>query len=519
MKLSNFLCGEWVEGAGEGIALHNPVTGDEVARVSSDGLDLDAALSYARMQGNSSLQAMNYAERAGLLKKISEVLSANRDRYYDIARINYGATKTDAAVDIDGAIFTLKFYARAASALGDATLLKEGSPVGLAKTEDFQGQHYLQPLSGVAVFINAFNFPSWGLWEKAAPAIVSGVPVVIKPATPTAWLTQIMVKDVIDAGILPKGALSVVCGSARELLNFVQAEDVVSFTGSAETAAMIKTHPAVVANSVRVNIEADSLNAAILGSDAIPGSDEFALAVREIVSELTTKAGQKCTAIRRIFVPSESIDALSDVLITKLGKISVGDPADEAIRMGPLVSVEQKDAALTALAQLQADSSSVFDQNSADVDQGAMLSPILLRNDHGLDAAATHDVEVFGPVATLIPYDTDDSLIAMIRRGKGSLVASLYSSDIDFITTIIPAIADLHGRLMVVDKTVGKQHTGHGNVMPSCMHGGPGRAGGGEELGGLRALTLYHRRYVVQSSPQVLAALNAKAVDINVLCQ
>ena len=388
----------------------------------------------------------------------------------------------------------------------------------LAKTDAFQGQHFLMPLTGVAVFINAFNFPAWGLWEKAAPALLAGVPVLVKPATPTAWLAQRMVEDVVRAGILPAGALSIVCGSARDLLDHVEECDVVSFTGSADTAARLRTHPNVLARSVRLNVEADSINCAILGPDAQPGSAEFDLAVKEIVREMTVKAGQKCTAIRRILVPTEAARALADAVAGKLAGYKVGNPRSEGVRVGPLVNKVQQQAALEGLAQLREECEVVFggDAGFAPVDataDAAFLQPTLLFCDKGVAARRVHDVEVFGPVATVLPYAGVADAIAIARRGRGSLVASVYSADSGFLGDLVPAIADLHGRVMVVDAAVGGQHTGHGNVMPNCLHGGPGRAGGGEELGGLRALALYHRRCVVQGGPALLDALSRDAAD------
>lgn len=523
MKLSNLVYGQAVEGRGEGVALVDPVTGAELARVSSDGVDLGRALAFARDEGGRGLQARSYAERAAMLAAIAELLGAKRADYFDISRRNSGSTEADAAFDVDGAIFTLKSFARLGKGLGGARCLREGERAALARTDAFQGQHFLLPLKGVAVFINAFNFPAWGLWEKAAPALLAGVPVLVKPATPTAWLTQRMVSDVVEAGILPAGALSVVCGAARDLLDHVDENDVVSFTGSADTAARIRTHPRVVARSVRVNVEADSVNAAILGPDAVPGSPEFELAVHEVVREMTIKAGQKCTAIRRVLVPAGSARALADAVAARLAGCPVGDPRDPAVRVGPLVSRAQRAAALDGLAALREECEVVFGDDpgfvplGADPAVSAFVQPTLLYCDRGLAAERVHDVEVFGPVATVMPYADTADAIAMARCGRGSLVASVYSADPAFVTTLVPAIADLHGRVLVVDATVGAQHTGHGNVMPTCLHGGPGRAGGGEELGGLRALALYHRRCVVQGGPAVLDTLASGAGDAALL--
>nr|WP_249115823.1 3,4-dehydroadipyl-CoA semialdehyde dehydrogenase [Azoarcus sp. L1K30] len=523
VKLNNHLCGQWLQGAGEGVPLLDPVSGEELVRVSSEGLDLGAAMAYARDQGGSALRAMSYEQRAACLGQIAEVLSANREAYFDISLRNSGSTAADAGFDVDGAIFTLKTYARAGKVLGAARQLKDGGRVALAKTDVFQGQHFLTPLQGVAVFINAFNFPAWGLWEKAAPALLSGVPVLVKPATPTAWLTQRMVEDVVAAGILPPGAISIVCGGARDLLDHVDARDVVSFTGSADTAARIRNHPAVVAHSVRVNVEADSVNSAVLGPDAVPGTAEFDLAVKEVVRELTIKSGQKCTAIRRIFAPAAVATALADAVAARLSGMTVGNPRTEGVRVGPLVSRAQQAAALEGLAKLKLDARLVFGGDpdfvpvDADPAVSAFVQPALLFCDKGLDAQYVHDVEVFGPVATVLPYADPAALVAMVRRGGGSLVASVYSADAAFLCEFIPAIADMHGRVMVVDGVIGNQHTGHGNVMPTCLHGGPGRAGGGEELGGLRALAMYHRRHVVQGGSSLLDALCEGAADAALL--
>jgi 3,4-dehydroadipyl-CoA semialdehyde dehydrogenase len=348
------------------------------------------------------------------------------------------------------------------------------------------------------------------------------MPVFVKPATPTAWLTQRMVADVVEAGILPEGALSIVCGSARDLLDHVEECDVVSFTGSADTAARVRSHPAVVKKSVRVNIEADSVNAAILGPDAAPGTPVFDLLVREVVREMTVKTGQKCTAIRRVLAPKGVAAALGDAIAAKLAKLTVGDPRHLDVRVGPLVSAAQRDAALEGLARLKSECAVVFgaaaDFVPLDAEQSnAFLQPTLLFCDRGLAAQHVHDTEVFGPVATLIAYADAAEAVALARRGKGSLVASVFSDDAGFLATTARAIADLHGRVMAVNSEVGSQHTGHGNVVPTCLHGGGGRAGGGEELGGLRGLAFYHRRMVLQGPKAVIEALRADGADAALL--
>lgn len=523
MRLDNYVQGGWQAATGDAAALLSPVTGQMLAQVSSAAVDFAAALAYSRDIAGPRLRSATYAARAQMLAAVAEVLVANRDAYFDISRQNSGATEGDAAFDVDGAIFTLKTFARAGRALGEARRLHEGARAPLAKGGVFEGQHFLAPLEGVAIFINAFNFPAWGLWEKAAPALLAGMPVWVKPATPTAWLAQRMVADVVAAGVLPEGALSIVCGSARDLLDHVGANDVVSFTGSADTARRIRSHPAVVAHSVRVNVEADSVNAAIVGPDAQPGSEVFELAVKEVVREMTVKTGQKCTAIRRVLAPAAFARAFAEAVAARLARMTPGDPAAEGVRVGPLVSREQQAVALQGIAQLREDGEAVygadpdFCPDGLDPAVAAFVQPTLLYCPAPRHARHVHDVEVFGPVATVMPYEDLADAVALVRRGGGSLVASAYSGEADFVTGLVEGIAPLHGRVMVVDAAVGNQHTGHGNVMPTCLHGGPGRAGGGEELGGLRALALYHRRYVVQAGPAVLDRLMRESADAGLL--
>lgn len=521
MKLLNYVGGRWLAGAGDGVALIDPVLGTELCRASTAGLDYTAALDYARGTGNVALRGLTFAERAALLGKISDVLTANRAAYYEIALANSGSTEADAAFDIDGSIFTLKYYARAAAGLGNARFLLDGGLTPLSKDKTFQSLHIAVPVRGVAILINAFNFPAWGLWEKAAPALLSGVPVFVKPATATAWLTQRMVEDVAKAGVLPDGAISIACGSAGDLLDHVTSSDVVSFTGSAATAARIRTAPAILHASVRVNIEADSLNAALLGPDAKPGTAEFDLLVKEVVREMTVKAGQKCTAIRRILVPAVLKDAVAEALVARLGKITVGNPRNKDVRMGPLVSKTQQRTAQEGIARLKREARVLFDGGGdkfqpidADASTGAFVPPTLLLCNDAVGASAVHDVEVFGPVATVLPYDDLAQAFAIARLGQGSLVASVFSGDPDIIETAAVELADSHGRVLAVNAAVGQSQTGHGNVMPMSLHGGPGRAGGGEELGGLRALAFYHRRSAIQGPEERLKALAERGAEL-----
>ena len=510
--LPNYAAGRWQTGTGPGAVLTDPVLGTELVRVDSTGLDLAEAFAFARSQAGPALRAMTYRERAALLGAIVEVLQTHRDAYYDIATANAGTVKNDSAVDIDGGIFTLGQYARWGDALGDARALRDGDAVKLGKEPVFLSQHLQVPVRGVALFINAFNFPAWGLWEKAAPALLSGVPVIVKPATTTAWLTQRMVKDVVDAGVLPAGALSVIAGSSAGLMDQLLPFDVVSFTGSADTAGLIRSHPAVARRSVRANIEADSLNSAILLPDAKPGSDAFNLMVREVVREMTVKSGQKCTAIRRVLVPAAMYGAAAEAIAAQLAGVSVGNPRNAHVRMGSLVSQAQLLAVREGIAALSAHTQVLHDgrdQSLVDADPriAACMGPVLLGTRDADQATAVHDVEVFGPVATLLPYRDMDHAVALAHRGQGSLVTSLYGADDAALAGAAVQMAASHGRVHVITPEVAKTHTGHGNVMPMSQHGGPGRAGGGAELGGLRALDFYHQRSAVQASPGVLAAL------------
>ncbi len=518
--LPNYLGGQWHSGTGTGTALLDPVTGAQLVRVDATGLDLAAGFAFAREQGGAALRALTYQQRGALLAAVLKVLQANRDAYYEIATANSGTVKNDSAVDIDGGLFTLGVYAKMGETLGARHFLLDGEPARLGKDPLFQSQHIQSPTRGLALFINAFNFPAWGLWEKAAPALLSGVPVIIKPATATAWLTQRMVKDVVDAGILPAGALSVICGSSAGLLDQLQAFDVLSFTGSAETAAVIRSHPAVTQKSVRVNIEADSLNSALLLPGEAAVSEAFDLLAKEVAREMTVKSGQKCTAIRRVFVPETLYTAAAQAISARLAKTTVGNPRNEAVRMGALVNRTQFDAVCEGLDHLKAQAEVLHDgAHHALVDAPAdacCLGPTLLGtcSAAGSDAAdRVHDTEVFGPVATLIPYRDLAHALQLVRRGQGSLVCSVYGSDAAALAHAATELADSHGRVHIVSPDVAALHTGHGNVMPQSLHGGPGRAGGGEELGGLRALNFYHRRSALQASAAVLAQLAAPAIN------
>ena len=519
VKLPNYLSGRWAEGSGPGEPLIDPVRGVELVRASSAGIDYAAALNYARSIGGPALRALTYSDRARLLGQIAEVLAANRAAYYKIALENSGSPKSDAAIDIDGAIFTLKYYAREGAALGDNTVLREGSLVRLGKNDSFQSLHVGLPLRGAAILINAFNFPSWGLWEKAAPALLAGVPILVKPATATAWLAHRMIEDVVKAAILPNGALSIVCGSANDLLDHVRGEDAIAFTGSASTAQRIRAHAAVAHHSARINIEADSLNVAVLGPDATPDSALLDLLITEVAREMTIKAGQKCTAIRRILVPDFLRRAVADGIHARLAQIRVGDPRDATVQMGPLVSKQQQQSVRDGIKLLSLESRIIyghadeFSPPGADPAVSAFVSPTLLANEAPLDARAVHEVEVFGPVATLLPYRSVEEAMQIAELGGGSLVASLFSEDPRVVERLALQLAPSHGRVHVVSTEVAAAQTGHGNVMPMSIHGGPGRAGGGQELGGLRALRFYHQFTALQGPTQTLQRIAERAVE------
>ena len=520
MRLQNYLGGKWVDGTGDGAALVDPVSGAEIARASSAGADIAGALSFGRTQGSPALQAMTYGERGAMIRSVADALSANRETYYKIALKNSGNTQNDAAIDIEGGIFTLKYFASLGKRLGDAKYLIEPGFDQLGKDENFQSGHIWTPISGISIHINAFNFPSWGLWEKAAVSWLSGVPVFTKPATSTAMLSHQMVKDVIDAQLVPAGALSLICGGGRELMDLVTGQDAVAFTGSADTAVTLRSNPNVIKANTRFTVEADSLNLSMLGPDAGPDSDEFGLFIKEIRNEMTIKAGQKCTAIRRILVPEAQADAVSEALSASLAKVTLGDPRNENVRMGPLVNKSQQSAAWEGIKTLQQETDTIiggtenFDLIDADVNAGSFVPITLLRCDDPMAAKSVHEIEVFGPVATILPYKDEAQSFALAAKGGGSLAASVFTGDDAFAQQAARALSPSHGRVLVINQAVAQANTGHGNVMPQCVHGGPGRAGGGEELGGTRGMRFYHQRSAIQASLDRLNDLKEHGAEV-----
>ena len=515
IKLASYACGQWRTGDGGDVML-NALNGEPVAQVSSRGLDFAAMFAHARKVGGPALRRLSFHERAVRLKALGQHLAERKDGYYAISA-KTGATKLDSMIDIDGGIATLFSYAgKGRRELPNAGFIVDGAAEPLGKTGRFVGQHVMTPLKGAVLHINAFNFPVWGMLEKLAVNLLAGVPAIVKPASQTAYLTEAVFRDMVDSRIFPEGALQLICGSVGDSFEHLTGQDLVTFTGSAATGRMLRAHPAIIRNSVRFTMEADSLNASILGPDAVPGTPEFDLFVREVVREMTTKCGQKCTAIRRAFVPRAHIDAVTEALKARLARVVVGDPAIEGVTMGALASLAQRDEVLKAVGRLRDVADLVFGDphdfavKGGDAAKGAFLAPMLLRCDDPHAASVVHEVEAFGPVATLMPYDDLDDVIALAARGEGSLVGSLFTFDPHFARELVIAAASHHGRLLIVNRDCAGESTGHGSPMPGLIHGGPGRAGGGEEMGGIRGVLHYLQRTALQGSPATLSAITGQ---------
>lgn len=513
ITLQNFAEDRWLAGSGGMAELRSAVNGDVVALTSSQGLDFGAMLRFARERGSPALRALTFHQRALMLKALAEALTAKKEELYELS-YNTGATKADSWIDIDGGIGTFAVYqGKGRRELPNECILIDGNVEALSRNGTFQGLHVYTSLQGVAIHINAFNFPVWGMLEKLAPTFLAGVPAIVKPASATSYLTEAAVRIMLDANVLPKGALQLIVGSTGDLFEHLTTQDVVSFTGSAQTAAKLRTHPVITRESVRFVAEQDSLNASVLGHDAPPDSPEFDLFIKEVAKEMTVKAGQKCTAIRRALVPAALLDAAQAALIARLEKTAIGDPRDEATRMGALVSTSQRQDVREKIAEIARDGAIVYGDPSASPvnDKGAFISPVLLRCERPWEARAAHDVEAFGPVSTLMPYSTDDSdagdVIALANRGKGSLVMSVFTHDDVFASEIVMGCGAFHGRIAIIDRHSAKESTGHGSPMPHMIHGGPGRAGGGEEMGGIRGVKHYMQRTALQGSPGVLSAI------------
>lgn len=520
--LKSYLSGEFCTGKGAATALVNPTTEVQVAETSTAGLDLRAAMNFGRTQGGPALRELSFAQRGALLKQMSKALHEVRDALIDVSIMNGGTTRNDAKFDIDGGIGTLAYYAELGAKLGDARYVIEGEHEQLTRSARFTGVHVRVPRQGIAVHINAFNFPTWGLAEKAAVAILAGVPVITKPSPITALLAARVVERIVESKILPAGALQFLCGDANDLLEHLGPQDVLAFTGSGKTGELMRGLRAVVGNAVRLNVEADSLNAAVLLPDVEAGTDLYATFIRDVVREVTQKTGQKCTAIRRVLVPRALADRVQSDLAEKFAEIKIGDPALEEVRMGPVVSANQLKSVRDGVAELEASGARIVSGSvarpttlGAPEGKGYFVGPVLLRADDAARATAVHHREVFGPVTTLLPYDDAQSIAATVGLGQGSLATSVYGDSREILGDVLLGVAPWSGRVVSVSSKVADQAISPGMVLPSCVHGGPGRAGGGEELGGERALHFYSQRVAIQGDRPLMEKLLGSAQPKN----
>lgn len=512
-KLGNYITGKWIEADGDGQLLYNAVTGKPIAAATTKGLDFESVLQYAREKGNPALRKMTFQERGRMLRALAICLLEKKEQFYNIS-YQTGATRIDSWIDIEGGIGNLFSNASLRRRLPDETFCLDGDPIDLGKQHTFMGHHLLVPKEGVAVHINAYNFPVWGMLEKIAVNLLAGVPAVVKPATVTSYLTEAVVKEIAASGILPEGALQLICGSAGNMLDFVRSQDVVTFTGSASTGVKLKSHPAILNESVPFNMEADSLNCIVMAEDVAPGMPEWDIFIKEVKKEMTVKAGQKCTAIRRIFVPENKMEDVWKSLAMELDKTAIGNPLNEKVRMGSLAGNEQRNEVRAQVQKLLASSSIVYgslDSVSvvdADAEAGAFLSPLLLMNEKPFASEEPHSIEAFGPVSTIMPYKNLDEAIDLSKKGKGSLCSSIVTADPAFAKKYVIGAASHHGRILVLNNECAKESTGHGSPLPMLVHGGPGRAGGGEEMGGLRGIRHYLQRTAIQGSPTMITAIS-----------
>lgn len=511
-QLHNYVLGQWMPGDGDGIPQYHALTGELIGTASSEGLDYERILDYGRSTGGQVLRRMTFPERGRMLKALALYLMDRKEAYYRVSH-QTGATRADSWVDIEGGIGNLFAYSSLRRRFPNEPYYVEGETIRLSKENTFIGHHILVPKKGVAVHINAFNFPIWGMLEKVAVNLLAGVPAVVKPSEQTSYLTEAMFRDIIASGILPEGALQLVVGAGRGILDSVQSQDVVTFTGSAETGRKLRTHPAIVQHSVPFTMEADSLNAAILGADAVPGTPEFDIFIKECRREMVTKAGQKCTAIRRIIVPESLLEDVQKALSKELAKNVLGDPSVEGVRMGALINRQQLERVHEKLALLTAETPAVFgnwdnfEVVGTDRNKGAFLPPVLLLNDRPFVNLRSHETECFGPVSTLMPYKTLDEAIQLANLGKGSLVSTICTQDPAVMREYVLEAAAFHGRIHILNRTSAKESTGHGSPMPMLVHGGPGRAGGGEEMGGMRGVLHYLQRTAIQGHPTDITAV------------
>lgn len=511
MLLENYAEGTWLAGKSGLRELRDSVTGKVVAKTSSSGLNFEAMLDYARTVGGSNLRKYGFHDRAYMLKALAQYLMGHKEALYALS-YSTGATRSDSWIDIEGGIMTLfAVSGKARREMPDGDVYVDGGLEALSRGGTFMGQHIAMPLQGVAIHINAYNFPIWGALEKFGPAFIAGVPAIIKPASDGSYLTEAMVRMMVESGILPKGAVQLICGSTGDLLDHVTCQDVISFTGSASTAQMLRTRPNIIKNSTRFIAEQDSLNGCVLGPDAGPSTPEFDLFIKELASEISVKAGQKCTAIRRAIVPHRFMDAAVDALGERLAKIVIGNPREKDTRMGALAGMGQRADVLDKLNILAAENPVVIGNTDRFANgEGAYLEPIVMRCDNPLEKTNVHSVEAFGPVSTLMGYGDTDEAIALLQKGGGSLVASMFSYDAGFTRDLVKGASAFHGRMLISDRTSAGESTGHGSPLPNLVHGGPGRAGGGEEMGGVRGVMHYMQRTAIQGSPSVIANITGE---------
>ncbi len=513
MKIESYACGAWIAGTDDGVEVRDAINGESIGHVSSKGLDFADMLNHGRNKGGPALRQMTIHQRANMLKALAIFLMDKKEDFYAISA-KTGATRSDGWVDIEGGIGTVFAYSGIARReLPNETFAVEGKTETLSAQGTFVGRHILTPKHGVSLHINAFNFPCWGMLEKIAPSLIAGVPVIVKPATVSCYLTEAMVREIIASGILPEGSLQLICGRTGDIFDHLNEQDSVTFTGSASTGRMLKCHANIVANSIPFNMEADSLNCSILGAKAAPGTAEFELFIKGVAQEVTVKAGQKCTAIRRAIVPQAHVEAVIEALKARLDKTPLGDPSADGVRMGSLVGTDQVDDVWDAVGKLADDCEIVhggqreFDVVGADPDKGAFFPSTLLYCAKPFATDSAHSVEAFGPVSTIMPYSNEDEAIELARMGRGSLVGSLVTADQDEAARIVLGTAAWHGRILVLNSECAKESTGHGSPLAPLVHGGPGRAGGGEELGGVRAIKHYMQRTAIQGSPDMLTAI------------
>ena len=508
----NYALGSWVKGEGEGTALFNSISGNQIGTASSKGLDFAEMMNYARKTGGPALRKMTFQERGLMLKALALHLHSVKNKFYALSA-ETGATKIDSWIDIEGGIGNVFANASLRKNFPDLPYHIDGDMAPLSKNGSFIGHHIMTPKEGVAVHINAFNFPIWGMLEKIAVNLMAGVPAIVKPATLTSFLTEYMVREIVDSGILPEGSLQLICGSARGIIDSVETGDIVTFTGSADTGKMLKSHPRLIDKAVPFNMEADSLNCSVLGLDAVPGTVEFDLFIKEVQKEMTVKAGQKCTAVRRIIVPEILVEDVQIALGKRLSKTTIGNPSVDGVRMGSLAGNEQKMEVREKVKKLSKSQEIVFgsldnfDVVGADKDKGAFISPILFLNDDPFNKIDCHNIEAFGPVSTIIPYKNIEEAIELAKMGKGSLVCSIITNDMKIAEQFVLGAASMHGRILVLNEACSKESTGHGSPMPLLTHGGPGRAGGGEEMGGIRGIKHYLQRTAIQGHPTTITAI------------